>query len=46
MREFSENEFKWNGKDDDGRDLEPGVYIYILEVGGQRISSGTITLIR
>lgn len=46
LKEFAGNEYHWYGKDDDGRELEPGVYIYILEANGKRISSGTITLIR
>lgn len=46
INDFSNYEYRWYGTDDDGKELDPGVYIYILEVGGKRISSGTITLIR
>lgn len=37
---------KWQGVDDDGQALEPGVYIYIIKSNGQNISNGTITLMR
>jgi len=46
LKDFSGYECRWYGKDDNGRELEPGVYIYILEVQGNKISNGTITLIR
>ena len=46
LKDFSGHEYRWYGRDDDGREVEPGVYIYILELGGEKISKGTITLIR
>jgi hypothetical protein len=44
--QFSGNDYHWDGKDEDGRTLEPGVYLYILELDNKVISSGTITLIK
>jgi gliding motility-associated-like protein len=38
--------FKWHGVDDDGRPLEPGVYIYLVKANGKNISNGTVTLMR
>ena len=43
---FSGNECRWDGKDKDGKTLEPGVYIYIFELDNKVVSSGTITLIK
>lgn len=37
---------QWNGRDDSGNDLEPGVYIYILNTDNSQSINGTITLIR
>lgn len=42
----SGDSFKWHGVDDDGRALEPGVYIYLIKANGKNISNGTITLMR
>jgi gliding motility-associated-like protein len=46
LNHFSGNEYRWNGKDEDGKTLDPGVYLYILEVDNKMISSGSITLVR
>ena len=46
LNQFSGNEYHWDGKDENGKILEPGVYLYILEVENKKITSGTITLIR
>ena len=40
------NAYRWNGKDSNGNDVEPGVYIYILRLEDNQTSNGTITLIR
>ncbi|MCI0494071.1 gliding motility-associated C-terminal domain-containing protein, partial [candidate division KSB1 bacterium] len=44
--DHSNYEYRWYGKNENGKELEPGVYIYILEVNGKNLSKGTITLIR
>ncbi len=36
----------WDGLDNDGKALKPGVYIYILKINGETKFNGTITLIR
>ncbi len=36
----------WDGKNDNGADCPGGVYIYVIEVDGKHICSGSITLIR
>jgi len=41
--ETGENEFSWNGKDEDGNLVSSGVYIYQIEAGGKTIN-GTIVL--
>lgn len=46
LKDFSNYEYRWYGKDDNGKELEPGVYIYILELHSKNIASGTIILIR
>ena len=38
--------YQWDGKDNHGNDVEPGVYIYIFRSEGNQASNGTITLIR
>ena len=38
--------FRWNGKDDGGREQMPGVYLYILSDNKRRVSSGYIVLAR
>ncbi|MGH7595310.1 MAG: FG-GAP-like repeat-containing protein [bacterium] len=37
---------KWDGVDDDGRALEPGVYIYLIRSNGKQVANGTVTLMR
>ena len=46
LNNYSGFEYRWYGKDQDGKILDPGVYLYILEVENKMISSGTITLVR
>lgn len=38
--------FEWNGRDDSGRDLQPGIYLYILSDGNNRVASGYVVLAR
>lgn len=45
VREISYGE-RWYGKDDEGRDLPMGVYLYVLKVNGKNISRGPIALAR
>jgi len=42
----SERSCQWDGKDRSGNDLEPGVYIYIINSEDGKSSNGTVTLIR
>lgn len=37
---------EWDGVDDDGRALEPGVYIYLIRSNGKQVANGTVTLMR
>jgi gliding motility-associated-like protein len=46
LNKFFGGNYHWYGQDDDGNELEPGVYLYIVEVENIKISSGTITLIK
>lgn len=41
-----EQELTWNGLNNEGQSLKPGVYIYILKVNGKSEFNGTVTLIR
>ena len=36
----------WNGTGEDGRELSPGLYIYLVKFNSQEQAKGTITLIR
>jgi len=35
---------EWDGRDDSGERLSPGVYLYVLRSGGQDAASGHVTL--
>ena len=39
-------ELRWNGTDSGGDGQSPGVYLYVVEDGGETVSSGHITLAR
>jgi outer membrane protein assembly factor BamB len=39
-------EIQWNGLDEEGRQVSPGLFIYILEADGRRIDSGHVVVIR
>jgi flagellar hook assembly protein FlgD len=36
----------WDGKGDNGHTCATGTYIYIIEVNGKRLCSGSVTLAR
>jgi len=36
----------WNGRDSEGQRVEPGLYLYIVMMGGEVICNGTIVLLR
>ena len=36
----------WDGRDDDGRQLASGVYLYRLRVGKQQVETRKLVLIR
>jgi len=40
------NSIQWNGKDDSGKDMKPGAYIYIVKSEGKIISKGVVSLAR
>ena len=40
------DEYRWYGSDDNGQELLPGVYIYIIRADGKSEHNGTLTLIR
>jgi hypothetical protein len=42
----SGEEFIWDGKDEDGDDQKPGVYLYLLQDGSTEMISGTVVLAR
>lgn len=46
LTDFQSPVYRWYGVDDTGNKLESGVYIYILEVNGKQVASGTITVVR
>ena len=37
---------KWDGTDENGHKMEPGVYIYVIKTNGEYFSNGTVTLMR
>ena len=38
--------WQWDGKDTAGKDVLPGIYIYIVEIGNKVVCQGTISLAR
>jgi len=36
----------WDGRNDSGREMEPGVYLYLLIDGNKKLNSGTVVLAR
>jgi flagellar hook assembly protein FlgD len=40
------SEFSWDGRDNNGRDLPPGVYLCLFQDGSRKIANGTIVLAR
>ncbi|MDZ7268630.1 MAG: gliding motility-associated C-terminal domain-containing protein [candidate division KSB1 bacterium] len=40
------NEFLWDGRDDHGRPLPPGVYLYSLQNHGRNVKNGYVVLAR
>ena len=41
-----DNAMYWEGKDENGRALRPGAYLYVLKDGNRGIASGTLGLVR
>src|SRR4030042_1078033 len=39
---YTTDKYLWNGKDSNGNDAEPGVYIFIFRYEDKQISNGTI----
>jgi len=37
---------RWDGTDEDGNPLPPGLYVYIITVRGELVCEGTVTLAR
>lgn len=42
----SNSDFQWNGSDDSGKTVIPGVYIFQITENGKQLASGSITVIR
>ncbi len=37
---------RWDGTDSSGRPVPPGLYLYVIEVGGEVVCEGTVTVAR
>ena len=46
LREAGSHTLKWDGRDDDGRELASGVYVYRLRTGGQLVQTRRMALVR
>ena len=46
LDEIENGAVEWEGMDDSGEDMPPGVYAYVVRDGGQAVVSGHITLAR
>jgi len=42
----SEQSFKWDGRDKNGIEMQPGIYLYILQDGRKMVARGSIVLAR
>jgi len=38
----TEHEIRWNGKNNKGMFVPPGMYLFVIETGGQEILTGRI----
>ena len=36
----------WDGRDEQGQEQRPGVYLYVLEEGSEVVASGSVVLAR
>lgn len=46
LRAAQASRFEWDGRDDDGREQKPGLYLYVLLDDSKRITGGYIALAR
>ena len=46
IKESSDYWLVWDGKNENGREMEPGVYLYLLMDGAKKLNSGTVVLAR
>ena len=46
LNAYAGNACRWDGKDEFGKNMEPGVYIYFINLEDKQDANGTITLIR
>ena len=44
--EYAKDYAVWNGCDSNGKPLPQGVYVYVIEVGGEVVCEGTVTIAR
>jgi len=44
LSESSGSRLDWDGTDENGERLLPGVYLYVIELGGERVTRGSVTL--
>ncbi|MCI0511785.1 gliding motility-associated C-terminal domain-containing protein, partial [candidate division KSB1 bacterium] len=42
----SESRFRWDGRDENGADTMPGVYLFILQDKGESIMNGCVVIAR
>jgi hypothetical protein len=38
--------YQWDGRNDQGRDMPPGVYLYVIITDGKALAKGTVTVMR
>jgi len=46
IKESSDYWLVWDGRNENGREMEPGVYLYLLMDGAKKLNSGTVVLAR
>ena len=44
LRDFNGQSIQWNGTDNSGNQLRPGVYLYVIEENNRLLARGSITL--
>lgn len=46
LKKYANSKFVWNGKNNEDKKAQPGLYLYLLEDGGRNVARGYVVLAR